>query len=180
LATNTLQSRRYAQAIFELAIEKKELEKFQADLKRIWALSQNADFASVMDNPKYTFEAKSKLFLGYFKDLTPLVLNFAYLLTRQGRFALISDIYTEFQRLVDIYKGVELAQVITAVPLDGKDASQLAENLGRLTGKKVTLEPQVDNSILGGMVVRVGGKLLDGSISSRLAALKSELAGTGA
>lgn len=179
MATNTVQSKRYAQAIFELALEKKELEKWQADLKRIWTLAQNADFITVMDNPKYSFENKSKLLSGQIKDLSPLVLKFAYLLTSQGRFGLISDIYAEFQKLVDDFKGIEKAQVTTAVPLGEKEALQLASNLGTLTGKKVTLESRVDDSIIGGIVVRVGGKLMDGSTSSRLAALKSDMAGTG-
>ena len=75
------------------------------------------------------------------------------------------------------YRGIETAEVTTAVPLDDKDKKKLAEKLGALVGAKVELKTQVDPEILGGIVARVGGKLLDGSTRSKLAALKKELVG---
>ena len=180
MATNTLQSRRYAQAIFELALAKKELEKWQADLKKVWALAQNPEFSAVMDNPKYTFEAKSKLLLTQIKDIQPLVLKFTYLLTSLEKFSLITEIFAEFQQLMDDYKGLEKVQVTTAVALDSQAISQLTEKIARQTGKKVVLESNVDPGIIGGIVLRFGGKLIDGSTSSRLSALKNEISGSGA
>ncbi len=88
------------------------------------------------------------------------------------------DIAGEYQRLLDGYYGIEPAEVITAVPLDDKDIQKLTENLSALVGKKIVLKSEVDPGVIGGIVARVGGKLLDGSTRSKLAALRRELVGT--
>ena len=79
--------------------------------------------------------------------------------------------------MLDNYLGVEQAEVVTAVPLDENDVQKLAKNLGAVVGKEVVVKAEVDPEILGGIIARVGGKLLDGSTRSRLAALKRELVG---
>ena len=77
---------------------------------------------------------------------------------------------------MDSYRGIEQAEVTTAFPLDDEDKLRLEERLGATVGKKVVLKPEVDSSIIGGIVARIGGKLLDGSTRSKLVALKRELA----
>jgi len=77
---------------------------------------------------------------------------------------------------LDSYRGIEQAEVITAVPLDDKDKKRLEEHLGVVVGKKVVLKSRVDSSLIGGIVARIGGKLLDGSTHSKLMALRNELA----
>jgi F-type H+-transporting ATPase subunit delta len=83
----------------------------------------------------------------------------------------------EYGRLLDSYRGVEPAQVITAVPLDAPDVKKLTQDLGVLVGKQVAVKTEVDPGIIGGFIARVGGKLLDGSTRSQLAALRRELVG---
>ena len=78
---------------------------------------------------------------------------------------------------LDEYHGIQTAEVVTAVPLDNKDKEKLSDTLGTMIGKKVVLKSGVDPEILGGIVARVGGKLLDGSTRSKLMALKKELVG---
>jgi len=85
------------------------------------------------------------------------------------------DIADEYQRLLDSYRGIAQAEVTTAVPLDDEDKTRLTERLSAVVGKKVVLKPQVDSSLLGGIIARIGYRLLDGSTSSRLAALKRAL-----
>ncbi len=89
---------------------------------------------------------------------------------------MVGDIADEYQRLLDSYHGVEPAEVITAVPLDDEDSLRLGERIGAVVGKKVVIRPEVDSSIIGGFIARIGGKLLDGSTRSKLEALKRELA----
>jgi F-type H+-transporting ATPase subunit delta len=89
---------------------------------------------------------------------------------------MIGEIADEYQRLLDSYHGIERAEVTTAVALDDKEKQRLEEQLGVVVGKKVVLEPKVDSSLIGGIVARVGGKLLDGSTHSKLMALKNALA----
>ncbi len=90
---------------------------------------------------------------------------------------MLGDIADEYQRLLDSYRGIEEAEVTTAIPLDDEDKLRLGERLGAIVGKKVVIKPEVDSSLIGGIVARIGGKLLDGSTRSRLEALKRELSG---
>jgi F-type H+-transporting ATPase subunit delta len=88
---------------------------------------------------------------------------------------MVGDIADEYQRLLDSYHGIEPAEVITAVPLGDEDRLRLGERIGTVVGKKVVIKPEVDSSIIGGFIARIGGKLLDGSTRSKLEALKREL-----
>jgi F-type H+-transporting ATPase subunit delta len=169
-------ARRYARAVFEIALERKELDKWQADLKKVAALGQNAAFIALMENPKIGFEKKQKLLAKVLGDVNPLALNLVYLLTSRGGLKIVGDIADDYQRLLDGYRGIEHAEVVTAVPLDAEEKKRLEEHLGKVVGKKIVLESSVDPSLVGGMIARVGGKLLDGSTHSQLLALKKELA----
>jgi F-type H+-transporting ATPase subunit delta len=169
--------RRYAQAVFEIALEKKELERWQADLQKIVEAIGDETFLAALESPKIKIEDKSRL-LARLGDINPLVLNLVLMLITRGGVGMLGDIVDEFQRLLDAYRGIQSADVITAVPLDDRDKERLAGNIADLVGTKVTLKTQVDPGILGGIIARVGGKLLDGSTRSKLAALKRELVGT--
>lgn len=170
-------ARRYAQAIFEIALERKELDKWQSDLGKITDLDKDAVFVAVLESPKFRLDDKTKLLSERLDDINPLALNLVCLLVTKGRFGMVGDIAGEYQRLLDSYRGIEHAEAITAIPLADADKQKLAERLSAVTGKKVVLESEVDSSLIGGIVVRVGGKLIDGSIRSQLLALKGELAG---
>ncbi|MFC1869981.1 ATP synthase F1 subunit delta [Chloroflexota bacterium] len=169
--------RRYAQAVFEIARERKELAGWQSDLEKIASLVEDAALIAWLESPKFLFEDKVKLLAQRLGDVNPLALNLAYLLVARGKLDIATDIAAEYQRLWDSYQGIEPAEVITAMPLDDEDKQRLSERLGRLINKKVMLEAKVDSGIIGGIVARLGGKLLDGSTRSRLLALKREMGG---
>jgi F-type H+-transporting ATPase subunit delta len=177
LAKRTLEAKRYAQAVFEIAKESNELDQWLQDLQRVGLLSQDAEFVSYMQSPKTSFDIKSKLLSNQVKELNPLVMNLMLLLTSKGKFGLISAIRVEYENLLNDYRGIEKAEVITAVPLEEIEKKSLVSSLEALSGKKIILSVKVDSSIIGGIVIKVGGKLIDGSTSSRLSALKGELAG---
>jgi len=172
-------ARRYARAVFEIALERKELDRWQADLENIAVLGRNAAFIALMEDPKIGFEKKDKVLSKLLGGVNPLARNLVYLLVSRERLNLVGEIAEEYQRLLDGYRGIEHAEVVTAVPLDAADKKRLEEHLGKVVGKKIVLEASVDPSLVGGMVARVGGKLLDGSTRSRLLALKKELAAGG-
>jgi len=104
-----------------------------------------------------------------------MAMNLALLLVSKSRIALIQGIAGEYDVMLDEYRGVQTAEVITAVPLDDRERTGIKTQLGALTGKKTEIKTEVDPGILGGVVARVGGKLLDGSTRSKLAALKKQL-----
>ena len=170
-------ARRYARAVFEIALERKELDRWQSDLKQVAILGEDVALRGLVENPKIGFDKKEKVLSELLGDINPLARNLVYLLVSRGRFGMIGDITQEYRRLLDGYRGIEHAEVVTAVPLDDKEKKRLEEHLGRVVGKKIVLEASVDPGLVGGMIARVGGKLLDGSTRSRLAALKRELTG---
>jgi len=172
-------AKRYAQAVFEIALERKELDRWQSDLGKIASLAEDAALIAVLESPRFRFEEKAKLLSERLGEINPLALNLAYLLVTRGRLRMIGDIADEYQRRLDSHRGIERAEVTTAIPLDDEDKLKLEARLGDMVRKKVILEPEVDSSVVGGVVARIGGKLLDGSTRSKLEALKRELIGAG-
>ena len=171
-------ARRYAQAVFEIALERKELERWQSDLERVVEAVGDGTFLAALESPKIKIDKKTELLSECLGDINPLVLNLVRLLITRAGIGMIGGITDEYQRLLDAYYGIQTAEVITAVPLDERDKEKLADNLSALVDAKVVLKSEVDPEIIGGIVARVGGKLLDGSTRSKLAALRRELGGT--
>jgi F-type H+-transporting ATPase subunit delta len=167
---------RYARAVFELALEQNELDRWQQDLQKLAALVANDEFRTIMESPKVKAEDKNHLIQEVLGAANPLALNLARLLVARTSIGLAGRIAAEYQRLLDEHHGVIKADVITAVPLDDADTMKLAADLGEMVGKKIDLTATVQPDILGGIVARVGGKLLDGSTRSKLAQLKRQLA----
>ena len=172
-------ARRYSQAVFEIALETKELDRWQSDLKKVVSVVGDAAFMALLESPRFHFEDKARLLSERLRGINPMALNLVLLLVTRGRLSIIGDIADGYQRLLDSYRGIESAEVTTAVPLDDKDKLRLAEHLGAIVGKKVKLKCEVDPSLIGGIVARIGDKLLDGSTRSKLMALKRELVSTG-
>jgi F-type H+-transporting ATPase subunit delta len=179
LAEETTQAKRFAQAVFEIAQERNEFEKWQSDLQKIVLLASEGEFVAVMENPRFSFTEKTRLLVSQLKDVNPKALNLAYILINQGKFSLISDINAEYQILWDKHKGMEKAEVITAVPLDDGEKKKLVSYLEKITGKRIEMNLKMDPDIIGGVIARVGGKIIDGSTKSQLNALKGELASAG-
>jgi F-type H+-transporting ATPase subunit delta len=170
-------AKRYAQAVFSIALEKKELERWQSDLTNIARVVEDEKTLAVLENPKIHFDDKTKLLSTLLGDVNPLALNLVYLLINKDRLRMMGEIAGEYQRMMNSYRGTETAEVLTAVSLDESDKKKLGERLGAIIGKTVELEPKVDASIIGGVIARIDGKLIDGSTRSKLEALKKELAG---
>ena len=179
MAAESLQAKRFSQAVFEIAGKRNEFEKWQEDLRKLALLARNPEFIAAIDNPKFSVENKFKLLNNQVKGIGSLALNLANILINGNNFVLISGISAGYLELLDRYRGIEKAEVTTAVPLDETEKSELAARLNTLVNKKIVLSVKVDPTIVGGIIVRVGGKIIDGSTKSQLAALRNELAGAG-
>ena len=177
--TSRASSKRYAQAVFEIASEAGEMERWQSDLEKMVQTVKDEDVKTFLESPKVHFEAKSKLLFEHMKGVKPLVLNLVLMLISRGRLDIIGGIADEYQRLWKSSRGIELAEVTTAVPLAKEDEQKLARQLGRIVGKKVEIKSDINPGIIGGFTARIGDRLLDGSTRGKLAALKKELAGAG-
>ena len=178
--TSNEYSRRYSQSIFRMALEQKDLNRWQSDLRKVAALMKDNALFSLITNPKITGEEKTRTLTQRLGDVNPLVIKLVLLLATKGKLAALDDIAEEYQMLVDDYRGIEgtaIAEVTTAVPLDEDYQLKIAQRITEIIGKPVLLRPKVDPAILGGIIIRVGDKLIDGSIRSKLAALRKDLGG---
>lgn len=171
-------AKRYAQAVFKIALENKDMDTWQSDLRKIARLAENPSIVALLESPKFRFEDKTKLVSERIGDISPLAMGLVSVLVAKGRLNMASDIVDDYERLRDSYLGIEQAEVTTAVPLDEAEKLMVGERLGEIFGKKIVVNSRVDSSLLGGMIVRVDDKLMDGSTRSKLETLKKELAGT--
>jgi F-type H+-transporting ATPase subunit delta len=179
LAEVTIQAKRYAQAAFQIAQEKHSIERWLADLGRITALAQVQELVDVINNPAVPDLAKRTLLESRLEAADKEVMNLVYLLVAKGKFNLVKGIYSTFRQFVDELQGIDKAEVTTAVPLDNEEKQKIIEYLETLRGKKVVITEKVDDRIIGGIIARVGGKIIDGSTSSKLNALGNMLADSG-
>jgi len=168
-------SRRYSQAIFEIALEAKELDKWQSDLSQIAQVTDDASLLAWLQSPRVHFDDKEKVLSGQLKDVNPLALNLLYLLLIKGRLDMAGEIADEYQTMLNSHRGIEVAEVTTAVPLGDEERQALSKRLENIVKKKIVIKSEVDPAIVGGFTARIGGKLLDGSTHSKLVALKREL-----
>lgn len=171
-------ARRYAQAVLELALEQNETEGWAADLAALAAVLGQPEAVAFLESSKVPPQGKEQFLRATLGGLRPLAMNLARLLVSRGRTAIAPQILAEYRRLLDERQGVAHAQVVTAVPLADRERQLVTTKLADLTGKMVVVEPRVDPHILGGLVVRIGDKLIDASTRARLLALKRSLQDT--
>jgi F-type H+-transporting ATPase subunit delta len=175
----TTSIKRYAQAVFEIALESNKLKEWQSNLAKVAKLVEDDEFISLAENPKVPFDMKTKLVQEKLGKTEPMVLNLVYLLISKGKLKTANLISEEYDRLLNEHYGIKSAEVTTAIPLDNVEKEKLSQNLETLIGKKVSMQVQVDPDILGGFIARIDDSLIDGSIRSRLEMLKKRLAETG-
>jgi F-type H+-transporting ATPase subunit delta len=174
----TTSVKRYAQAVFEIALESNKLKDWQSNLTKIAKLIQDDEFVGLAENPKIPFDLKTKLVQDGLGKINPMALNLVYLLISKGKLKTAGYISDEYNRLLNEHYGIKSAEVTTAIPLDNVEREKLGQNLESLVGKKVSMNVQVNPEILGGFIARIDDSLIDGSIRNRLEMLKKRLAET--
>lgn len=167
--------KRYAQAVFQIALERNELDAWLTELRAIAATMSDPQLLSVLGNPRIRLEQKRQLIDQAVPEVSQLARNLVYLLSARGRLAIIGALAQEYQRLVDAHRGIEHAEVVTAVALEEGDLKRLTSRLSSLLGKEVVVSARVEPDIIGGLIARIGDRLLDGSTRSQLVALKKIL-----
>ncbi|MCX6003671.1 MAG: F0F1 ATP synthase subunit delta [Chloroflexi bacterium] len=180
--TSNIYAKRYSKSIFKMALENKDVNQWQTDLRKVSSLMGDKALFTLIANPAVTIEEKRKALSQRLNDVNPLAIKLVILLAAKNRLNLIDDIADGYQALVDNYRGIEgaeIAEVTTAIPIDDDYKLKIAQRITEIIGKPVVLKPKVDPDIIGGIVIRVGDKLIDGSIRSKLVALKKELGGVG-
>lgn len=171
-------ARRYAEAAYLIAREERKEDAWQEGLQSIAALFGDQDAERFFSSSSVSAEAKQELVEKSLAGLDEDVLNLAGLLLRRGRTALGPEISQAYQEILDRARGISHATVTSAVRLNEDELAAVQRKLEELTGGTVIVQTEVDESILGGLIVRIGDRLIDGSTRSRLVALKQRLAGT--
>jgi F-type H+-transporting ATPase subunit delta len=171
-----ISGRRHAQAVFRIALETGQFERWQSDLQIMAAVLQDAEMVSFLESPRVSQARKTEVLLAAVRGVAPAALNLARLLVARNRLRMIPSLVAEYRRLVYAHKGVVEADVTAAVPITEGEEARIGRDLAVITGKTVMLGVEVDPRIMGGLVVRVGDKLIDGSVRTRLQELRRSLA----
>ena len=170
-------AKRYAQAAFEIARERDSLEGWATDLALVAQVMADLQAAAVLSSTKVALAERYRLLEAILEGIDPLVMNLARLLVAKGRVTIASQVAEAYRDLVDEHSGIAHARVVTAVPLADAEQRVVEERLSQITGKKVIVHLEVEPAIVGGLVARVGDRLIDGSTRSKLLALKGTLQG---
>jgi len=168
---------RYAEALYQIAEREKTVEAIEQELLAVDAvIRENRDLQKMLYHPRITPEDKKallgELFAGKVSGVTLELLN---LLVERQREQFLSDIVGNYVDLANRARNVTEAMVTSAVELTPEERKQLAGLLNKLTGKKVETSYAVDPSLIGGVVVRIGDRVIDGSVRARLATLREHL-----
>ena len=176
MPVSTSIARRYADAYFTLARDAGEIDAWGRDLSHVAEALTNAEVASALANPRLSIAERSRLAMDLLKGVPDHARNLARLLVERSRTDVLPQVVEHYQRLADRASGLVRAEVITAVELDDKLKRQIASTLERKLGTSVKTEVRQDPSILGGMVVRIGDRVIDDSVRTHLQQLQASLA----
>lgn len=171
---------KYAQAIYELAAETNLLDQVEMELKLVDStINEYSDLATIIYHPRVLVQTKKETLTKIFgQDVSDVVLKFLMLLVDKRREMALPEIIREFVKLANNARNIVEAQVTTAMPLDSAQETALINKLSLVTGKAIILKKQIDKTIIGGVIVQIGDKLIDGSIARQLQMLKNTLLNT--
>lgn len=164
--------RTYARAIYEMA-----LEGWQKNLRAIYErLRAEENLRLSLSDPQLSFDQKRRLLDKIFPpEAGPEVRNFLYLLLKEGRIEMLDDILFEFRELAEKGAGRKVAEISSAVPLTEEEQGALRQRLTARFGPDLDFRFHVEPALLGGVVVRVGDQIMDGTVAGKLEALRQRL-----
>lgn len=173
MARITSSARRYAEAAFQLAERDGVIEPWLRHLQAVAGALGDEQVVRALENPAIPLKQREAAISAAAKGAPVQVRNLLLLLLRRDRLGLVPRVAAEYKRLYDQREGITPAIVTSALPLDKAEVKEIRDRLQQLTGGTVELDFRVDPSLLGGVVVRLGDQLLDGSVRGRLERLRS-------
>ena len=175
---NQVIAKRYSRALFNLAREEKAIEQYGIELDGFNQVLQDIpDLGSALRNPLYPESVKKTLFqkVAARMELSPIMNSFLNLLVEKGRIQHLPEIADYYHRLIDEYSGISRAKVKAAVKLRDAEIEEIAAALEKKMGKKIVVEFEQDDSLLGGVFAQIGDFVLDGSVKRQLINFKESL-----
>lgn len=176
----TILARRYSKALFAVSKEEGTFEKYSESLQGLRKLfAESPQVVDALTNPLYPLDAKEKVMVAIADSIgaDKIMVKFLGLLVQKKRAEILPEIAEEFQAMVNEENNIVYGSVVTAIELSSELQSKVQATLEKLTGKKVKLISNIDPSILGGIVAKVGDLVLDGSIKAQLAGLNDSIKG---
>ncbi|MDA0264363.1 MAG: F0F1 ATP synthase subunit delta [Chloroflexi bacterium] len=170
-----LSGKRYAQAIFDLAQENNQVEEWGEDLAVVAEVFGDAGFTALMKHADMPAADKLAATASVLAGVNPLVRNLVDLLVTKNSVDAILDVHAGYTALLDRHLGRQRVEITTAVPLESAEETRIQKFVSNLINQEVVLTTQVDESILGGLVIQIGDRLLDGSTQARLDGLRNRM-----
>ena len=167
--------RRAAEAAFELGMADGKLDVWERDLERLRAALANDDLRRLFDNPAVPYRVKEHVLRGLVEGAMPEALNLVLLMIRRGGPEAVGPMLEHFRSLVRRQRHVSLAEVRTALPLDEEQRAAITRRLHDITGDEIQINEVLDDSLIGGISVRIGDQLYDASVRNRLERLRARL-----
>jgi F-type H+-transporting ATPase subunit delta len=176
MARPSTAARRYAEAVFEIARRDGTLERWRDDLRLAADVVTEPQVARVVDNPSIPFGTRREI-LGKLLEhrVTPRAYNLVLLLASRGRLSAAPAVAAEYTRLVDRERGVVVATVASAVPLEAAELDAIGGRVREMTGARAEITTVVDPALIGGVTVRIGDRLIDASVRGRLERLRDRI-----
>ena len=167
----------YAEALFEAAREREELEEALGDLQEfVEATRENEELRLFFYGGQIPEREKRRAIDALTEDIALSARNFLKVLSDNGREEILEEVLVRYEELVKEHLGRVEVEVTTAVELSEEELDRIKERLGRvLEGREVILQPRVDSNLLGGAVFRFGGRMVDSSVRGRLQGLREEM-----
>lgn len=174
-------ARRYAVALADVVTKTNETDSVKTELKT-WEtlINANADLQSAFRNPAISYVNKEKVLNNLIEKTRPTktTANFLRVLLKNSRLTELGEINERFASVLEERSGTVSAQIISARPLSEAEKSEMQINLARLTGKTVNLNYEIDQTLIGGVVTRLGSTVYDGSVKTQLEELKQQMIGS--
>ena len=180
LASGDIISDRYASALYDLASEKKIVDQILSDLNSLKKLLiENKDLLLVIKSPLINSKDKHNILNKLLQkiDANKLTLTFLKILEKNKRFANFISIINQFNNINSQKRGDILADITSANELNDEQKNNITNQLKNILGDKLSLTFDVDNEIIGGLIVKVGSKMIDTSIANKINKLKIAMKG---
>jgi F-type H+-transporting ATPase subunit delta len=167
---------RYAKSLLEIAIEQKNIDSVLGDMMFLLEINnQSKDLELLIQSPIIKADKKIEIFDRIFEQFEEVTKSFVRLITKNGREYLLPEIATSFDALVKEHKGIVPVTLISATKLDDKTKEQIMSKVEGMVTGKLEVEEKIDDSIIGGFIVRMGDTQIDASVLRQFNNLKQRL-----
>lgn len=168
-------SRRYAKALFELALEERREDEVGQEIDRFLTAYSGSSLPAVLNHPAFPLGSRKNIIIEVSRglQLSPLAVHFLSLLLERDRLSYLPSVASRYRRLLDEKKGRVEAVVVAPDPLAAATLERMREALGKVSGKEVVLQQESDPGLIGGVVIQLEGKVYDGSVRTQIEKMRA-------